>query len=144
MIAVFKEDGKVCGYSAIKKFDTWYNFFMQKTNPAYEKYEINAALVYGVLEYYEDQIKAGKYICDGERNISHDTKFQDYLEKYFEFRKAYCHLHVTYDPKLKWIIKALYPFRNTLRKFDKKDIVHKVNSVLMMEDLMRNGKAVQE
>ena len=80
------------------------------------------------------------YICDGERSILHETKFQDYLEKYFQFRKAYCKLNVVYNPKIKWFIKIAYPFRKLLLKFDGINIVHQLNGVLKMEEIVRKQK----
>ena len=85
----------------------------------------------------------GKYICDGARSISHETNFQDYLEKYFGFRKAYCKLHIAYNPRVKWIVKMLFPFRKMLHRFDQIGFVHQINSVLYMEELCRS-EAVSE
>ena len=78
------------------------------------------------------------YICDGARSINHETAFQDYLEKYFGFRKAYCKLNVTYSPKFKCIVNLLYPFRKLLAKADGIGAVHSLNSILRMEEICRN------
>lgn len=112
---------------------------MQKTNPEYEKYALNAALVEKVVSHYQDFLTYGGVICDGARSINHETAFQDYLEKYFGFRKAYCKLHVVYNPRVKWLIKLLYPFRKILQQFDNIGIVHWANAVLEMEKIVRKN-----
>lgn len=109
-----------------------------RADPLCEKYGVNAALVEGVLREFDSFLASGGYICDGARSINHETAFQDYLEKYFEFRKAYCKLHVIYNPKLKWVIRLLYSIRGLLLKMDGIGVIHSINSVLRMEVICRN------
>jgi hypothetical protein len=111
---------------------------VHKTNPKYEKLGINAALVYGMCEYFKEDLANGKYICDGERNVYHPTNFQAYLEKYFGFRKAYCRLHLRYAPRtyISFIIYIFYSFRKILRYLPF-NFVKKINAVLMMEEIVR-------
>lgn len=109
---------KLCGYAYLKEYDTYYDFVSLRVMPETEKLGINAAIVAGILEDYNLKGHFDKYICDGARSISHETNFQDYLEKYFGFRKAYCKLHVAYNPIIKWAVKMLFPFRKILHKFD--------------------------
>lgn len=92
------------------------------------------------MQYFSEDLKNGKYICDGTRNISHETKFQDYLEKYFNFRKAYCKLNIKYRPVIKPIVKLLFVFRKTLKKLDNNSLVHNINGVLKMEEIIREQK----
>lgn len=112
-------------------------FSMMKTMPQYEKLAVNAALVDGLLVYYRDSLQAGSYICDGERNILHKTNFQDYLEKYFGFRKAYCQLHVVYRKPLGAMISILYNARKWFYQHDDKKLLCKVAAVLKMEEIVR-------
>ena len=70
---------------------------------------------------------------DGARAISHETHFQDYLEKYFGFRRAYCHLHVKYKWWVLLAVKALYPFRTMIEK-SKSSLAHNITGVLRMEE----------
>lgn len=135
--AFFKESGQLCGYAYIVVKGKYISFPMQKTIPEFEKYNVNAALVNGILHDCEELLKNGSYICDGERSISHETRFQDYLEKYFSFRKAYCKLHIEYNPRINWLLKLLFPFRKIMKKFDFVGFVHHINSVLKMEELKR-------
>lgn len=133
-----KETNKFCGYSFLEKIgENYIKFAVQKTMPEFEKLALNAALVYGILENYAGFLRDGGYICDGERSISHETKFQDYLEKYFGFRKAYCRLNLKYRPGISWIIKLMYPFRRLLLRFDDISVIHNLNSTLKMEEISR-------
>ena len=114
--AFFRETGRLCGYAQIIDHGSYLSLSVQKTDPAYEKYQINAAIVYQILQDYDERLRNGAYLCDGERNIMHETAFQDYLEKYFGFRKAYCLLHIAYRPAMGWAVKFLYPLRSVLKK----------------------------
>lgn len=134
--AFFRESGKLCGYANIQENGKYANLVEVKALPEYEKYQINAAIVYQILNDYADFLKDG-YICDGARNINHETAYQDYLEKYFGFRKAYCKLNIAYNPKIGWAVKLLFPFRGILKKFDNLKIVHLTNAVLKMEEFAR-------
>lgn len=139
--AFSRESGELCGYAALLPWPggTYVSFKRIQADPRQEKHGVNAALVAGVLEHYDSFLRNGGYICDGERNINHETAFQDYLEKYFGFRKAYCQLRIAYSPKMKSIIRLLYPFRKCLAGLDKIGIVHQVNAVLRMEEICRQG-----
>ncbi len=129
-----KETDELCGYAYVKEQGRCIHLPVLKTKPQYEKLEINAALIFGMLDALSNKLKSGSYICDGARSISHETAFQDYLEKYFGFRKAYCKINILYCKKIKWMVKVLYPFRKFLKLFDKIKIVHKINGVLKMEE----------
>ena len=136
-----RESGELCGYCVLNEGERDVNFAVLKAVPEYEKLGINAALVNAVLCFYNEELLAGKkYICDGSRNIVHKTAFQDYLEKYFEFRKAYCKLVIEYNPKYKWIFKVCYVFRKIFYLLDKSKIFHKVNSILKMEEIVREQR----
>ena len=125
------------GIALLSNGEEMRNFSALKTVPSAEKKGINAALVYGMLQDNNEFLENGGYICDGARNIFHQTNFQDYLEKYFTFRKAYCILNVRYRWGFGFIIKVLYCFKNTLMKYDSKSIIHKINSILKLEEIRR-------
>lgn len=55
--------------------DNYIDFKVLKTNPEYEKYSINAALVEKILSYLSSFLEGGGIICDSSRSISHETKF---------------------------------------------------------------------
>lgn len=130
-------DKELYGYACLSRDDNYINFRTIKVDPNQEKNAINAALVYHLLADHEGFLKSGGYICDGERAVFHKTSFQDYLEKYFCFRKAYCTLHIAYRPAFGIIIKAAFPFRKILRKSGSNLLLVKSNALLNMEEIRR-------
>ena len=139
--AFYRETDELTGFALLEKVsDDFVDFSVLRTNPDYEKFSVNAAIVCKIMEYYAAFLAEGGMICDGSRSINHETKFQSYLEKYFGFRNAYCNLHIAYNPKVKWIIKMLYPFRKVLFKFDNINKVHQINGILKMENIVRRKK----
>ena len=138
--AFWKATNEMCGYTKIEEYSDYAALSVQKSHPDYEKYCVNAALIAEVCKHYEQLLSnSGFYICDGERNISHETKFQDYLVKYFGFRKAYCKLNLKYRKPLGLVIAILFPFRNIIRKFDTNIFIHNIVAVLYMEELRRKS-----
>lgn len=129
--------GVLAAYACLEEHTDWVNFVMLKAEPASEKFAVNAAIVAGICEYYNDRLSQNFYICDGERNVIHQTAFQDYLIKYFEFRKAYCELNISYKPPWGIAVKCIYPFRRILHRFNKTKIGSKVDAVLLMENIRR-------
>ena len=138
--AFLKGTDDVCGF-IIGTFDEHYfELTTQKADPAYEKIQVNAALVDAFLADNADLLAQGIYCNDGARNINHETAFQDYLEKYFCFRKAYCKLHIVYRPGFGLLIKFLFPFRKMLMWLDNIPLFHQVNGVLKMEEIVRKDR----
>ena len=134
----FDKKNNLCGYALISfENEKWINFVNLKVDPEFEKLGINAAIVSKILEDINPKIKNGAYICDGERNIFHKTKFQNYLEKYFEFKKVYCKLNIEYQPVFEIIINILYPFRNFLKYFDNISFFNRVNTIIQLESIRR-------
>lgn len=131
-----RTDHKMCGYAKLEVHDSYIGFSVQKTIPDSEQDGVNAALVDGILLDLADELADGKYILDGFRPVNHRTNFQDYLEKYFGFRKAYCKLDIVYNPKIRWAIPILWKLRNVIQKYDGR-FVHKINAVLRMEAISR-------
>ncbi len=131
---------KLCGYCHMQSYGKYIDLRALKGVPEYERLQVNAALVYTAIGYYADQIESGSYICDGQRSLNHETSFQDYLENYFGFRRAYCNLHIVYRPSIKWMIPILRLFRKPLKKLNNIGIIHSVNAVLDMDEVNRNCK----
>ncbi|MBE5763142.1 MAG: hypothetical protein E7338_02845 [Clostridiales bacterium] len=139
-VCVLKDTKECAGYAVVRKYASYCVLQSQKAKPSLEKYQTNAALLNYILERYNDRISQGYYICDGERNISHDTHFQDYLEKYFGFRKAYCKLRVIYKTSIRIVVNILYPFRGLLKRFESIKLIHNINGVLKMEECIRENE----
>lgn len=136
--AFSKQDNTLCGYAWLNRKGKYIYYAFHKVVPSAEKMGINASIVAAILEGHRADLSNGCYICDGSRSISHESHFQDYLEKYFGFRKAYCKLHVIYRPIIKPIVYALYPFRSVIKKLDNNSFIHNINGILRMEELVRN------
>ena len=134
-----KENGTLQGYALCHERDCCVDFNVQKTNPAYEKLQVNAALVYGICEYYNERLSKDFYICDGARNIMYETNFQSYFEKYFDFRKAYCVLHLKYRKGVNFLVKLIFPFRKVIAKINN-GLCKRISGVLKMEEIMRKSK----
>lgn len=140
--AFSRQTGELAGYALLRLITPGYlDFTVLKTKPQFERQAVNAALVASILEQQRSFLASGGILCDGARCISHETGFQDYLEKYFGFRRAYCTLHVAYRPGIRWVIRAAYPFRRLLKKLDAIGIVHQLNGVLKMEEIVREAPA---
>lgn len=135
--AFFVEENQLCGYAILRKDGNYIDFRNLKVRPDKEKLAINAAIVNKILADHEEFLESGGYICDGARSIQHETAFQDYLEKYFEFRKAYCALHIMYSKKTNFVINVLYPIRGLLKKMGSISLIRKVNALLRMEEINR-------
>ena len=137
--AFYLENNELSGYACLKKDGSYINFAVLKVIPDKEKFAINAAIVDKILVDHEEFLKSDGYICDGARSIQHETAFQDYLEKYFEFRKAYCILHIVYRPMIKLVITILYPLRGMLLKMNGISLIRKINALLRMEEINREA-----
>ncbi len=135
--AFSKEDESLCGYACLRREGNYIDFCMMKAVPDKERLGINAAMVNKLLLDHESFLNSDGYICDGARSIQHETAFQDYLEKYFGFRKAYCHLHIVYRPLFRIIINCIYPLRNQLANLNSIKIFKQINSIILMEELIR-------
>ena len=130
-----RESGRLSGYAGLIEGEDSVAFSVLRTDPACEKAGINAALVAGVLRRYGDRLSPAYYISDGERAVRHETAFQDYLEKYFGFRKAYCRLRVRYRPGFGLLVGLLYPFRSRFR--GRTGLGSRIAGVMKMEEIRR-------
>ncbi len=118
-----RKDNCLCGYS-----DCWMNSSSDrkciaisslKTRVSAERDNVNFALIYGITEYFNKDIENGAYLYDGSRTVLHETHFQDFLIKYFGFRKAYCYLRLEFRGIVKALINILFPIRQLIPKVGK-------------------------
>ena len=131
-----RADGRLCAYSYLKEYTGYLEFSVLRVRPESEKKGINAAVVTKIIEDYNDRLGRDFYINDGSRSVVHETAFQDYLEKYFGFRKAYCKLRIVYRFPMGIIVKLLYPFRNRIGSWGKGS--SRLSAILKMEEIRRN------
>lgn len=141
--AFIKETGELAAYSRNRVFDDCVSFHTIKFLPQYMKHEISAALFYTMIYDYIN-LQGKRYVYDGERSIFHGTNIQNYLESVFDFRKAYCTLHIVYKKPVGTIVRMIYPFRKLIALFKNNSFFAKVNAVLVMEEAVRQQKLCQE
>lgn len=136
----FRENNSLVAYVKNDLYEDCVNMSVIKYDPEYLKYQISAALTYQVVYDYLNEGRY-KYVMDGQRAIRHKTNIQDYLEHTFQFRKAYCRLHMIYSTKMKIMVKLLYPFRKLVEKMAGENVLlNNVASVLKMEEISRACK----
>lgn len=100
----------------LSKYGDHIDFSMLKIEQDAVKKGASAALIYNILYEYKQYLSGG-IINDGSRNLLHKTNFQDYLIRYFGFRKCYADLNIVYKPYIKFIVFLIYPFREQLKLF---------------------------
>lgn len=134
LYAVFtNEENLLIGFALVTLKDRFVKMTMQKTNPEYENYRSNAALVDCMLNDWNEKLKTGEVIItNGSRSIKHETNFNAYLEKYFGFRKAYAKLRVVYRFPFGIIVKSLKPFKKLLEK-SKRPFLYNIYCVLKLD-----------
>lgn len=138
--AYFKENDKLEGFAIFRKYGRYIGFNSLKVNTDAEKYNVNFALINYALDYFKEELSNGCYIDDGARPILHTTtQFQEFLEKYFGFRKAYSHLHVKYRPGLGIIVKCLFPFRSFF-KHTKNKYFQEIYGILLQEEFANDPR----
>ncbi len=134
--AFLVETDMLVGYMKIRVKKDVADIAVSKFSSLYLNSRMSDALYHTVLEHYLNE-RGMRYVNSGEKSISHTTNTQDYKVGEFQYRKAYCKLNVAYNPKYKWLIKLLYPFRKILSVFKKISLVDKILSVLKMEEIVR-------
>ena len=135
-----KDGGPMAAWALVNDRGSYADFTSMKADPAQERLEANAALVTGVVDHYAERLEGVFYICDGERSVLHQTAFQDYLEKYFGFRKAYCTLNLRFRFPVNVIVAFLRPFRKCIKR-QGSALQRQVWGVLQMDSIARGCAA---
>jgi hypothetical protein len=124
---------RLIGYSSNFIFNTTEALYSTiKIDPAYLNLNPTYALIYEMNHSYlvENEFK---YVNDGYRTLLHDTNFQNFLMKKFNFIKAGLTLMVYYKPLYSAIINGLYPFRKVVGHLDPR-----LEAVLKLESIRRS------
>ena len=138
--ATDRETRKLIAYAIIKKQKDMVWLTALKVHPKFMNTDVNAAMVYSVCNHYLGG-KCYKYVCDGERNIRHETNFQEFLVHNLNFRYAYCRLHVVYKPIVGIIVRLLMPFREFIRRIGHYNkYLYNLWCVLRQEEIARSCK----
>lgn len=130
------QTGRMIGYAIFQPHQDWVEFLVSKYSTRYLKLRVSDAINAKALDYYLNQLKK-RYISDGARSVFHKTSFQEYLRDHFGYRCAFCRLHVLYKKPVKLLIDLLYPLRSVFRRFDDIGAIHQMNSLLYMEEIIR-------
>lgn len=134
-----KESANIAGYAHTPYIGKVAFLSMVKLDPKYFKNEVNAAMIYEICRHYLNDLSFD-YICDGERNIRHQTSYQDFLVTVLGFRKAPCRLNIIYHPLFKPVVKILYPFRRVLKPFCCNKLIYNSYCLLYQEQCARECK----
>lgn len=86
-------------------------------------------LLYEMNRHYLEE-RGLKFVNDGARSITNHSNVQPFLIDTFNFRKAYCRMHLTYKWWFGIAVRLLYPFRRIIN-------VSKVKAILNMEAMAR-------
>ena len=137
-LASDKQNGELIGYGYCTKNGSIVYLNQIKVPTKYLAKEVNAAFAYSLCEYYLQQLDF-QMIIDGERNIKHETKYQDFLVRVINFRYAYCKLNIIYSPLMKCAVYTLYPFRKLFGLIGKKcSLFYNVFCILKQEEIRRS------
>ena len=129
-------NNSLIGFAQNRVFDDCCDYSIIKILPMYAKKYPFYALFYTMNNYYLIEKKL-KYVTDGTRSISHQTNIQNFLINKFKFRKAYCCLHIMYQPFFGLLVSCLFPFRNFFSVFNV-SLFRSINSILLQEKIRRN------
>lgn len=127
------ETGILIGYMTVAVYESHVDTLTAKFWPEYMTLGVSDAIYHTILNYYLN-ILGKKYINGGSRNINHLTETQEYKERHFDYRKAYCRLHMAYNPKFRALIKVLCLCKRILQSFDNITFIHQINSVIKMQE----------
>lgn len=129
----------IIGYGLCSINNNMINLDTVKINPAFFRNEVNAALVFEVCRHYLNDLEY-LYVCDGERNIRHQSNYQDFLVTVLGFRRAYCRLHIIYHPLIRPIVACLYPFRKVIGYIKNSNgFFYNLHCLLMQEQYSRDS-----
>ena len=136
LFLAYNLENELLAYMTVRPEDGWVEIETAKFGDKALKAQSSNALYYTLLDYYLNEKKV-QYVSSGSRSINHQTGTQEYKERVFGYRKAYCHLHIKYRPSVALLVKLVYPFRHVLQKHDSNTRIHQLNSVLKMEEMVR-------
>ena len=131
--------GAEAAYMIIQDCGDFIKTLIAKFDPDYSRCCVSDILYFTIVTHYINEQKK-RYISSGERTINHVTGTQEYKIRRFGYRKAYCNLHIEYNPKIKWLMRILFVFRKLLAKLDKIRIIHLINSLLKMQEYASERK----
>jgi hypothetical protein len=113
-------DGELAAYSGNYVFGTTeVSYATIKFHPAHLKRYVSYALFHEMNRYYLAHQRV-QYVNDGFRSILHETALQEFLEREFGFEKAYTDLQLSYREPYRTLVRATFPIRNVVSRFDQR------------------------
>ena len=133
-----KSSNSLVGYAFCKVCPDRVSLSVVKVHPDALKNEINAGLAYTLCFEYLNQ-RAYPCICDGERNIRHETNYQQFLVRVLGFHLVYCRLNVVYHPMIALAVRLLFPFRHCIQALSvHSKLLYNIYSLLRQEEIARS------
>lgn len=139
--AFMKDDDKLIGFEIINVNGNQIDLVGEKCDPSYRSLGTSYALnEYIVKNYLSNKLSNGGYISNGSKNVVHKTNHHQFLIDNLGFRYAYCYLHIEYRNSMKVLIPILRVLKPLLKLFDRSHLIHSVNSVLVIDKIVRQQK----
>lgn len=136
--SVRNDSGKLIAYSQNHILDNTCNYSIIKLDPDFLSLYPAYALFFTMNDYYLNTRRM-RYVHDGTRSIAHQTNIHNFLCDKFNFRKAYCTLHLAYRPDIAIMVKILYPFRHFIHSISY-PLCQKLSVLFKHEEIRRaNG-----
>ena len=124
-----RESTELVGFSLVRRWNDSCEYDLSGMMPRYK--HDGSYPYYGLfhaMNQYYLQERHFRYVSDGTRSITEHSNIHEFLIQNFNFRKAYCHLHVYYKWWMKIAVKRLYPFRKLMP-------TSRVKAILNMESM---------
>ncbi len=136
-----RTSGKLIGFISVSPRSGWAKICAAKFDPRYLRLRASDALYASVLGHYLNE-RGCSFISSGSRSINHVTNTQAYKEEHFGYRKAYCRLHIVYAPRIRWLMRLIYPFRRLVwRVGEHNKKIHLIGALLKMDEIARGDEA---
>jgi hypothetical protein len=128
-------ESKLVGYSIYIIIDDIVYQDDAMFDPDYFKYASSYALIHVTSDYYLN-VQKNSYITTGMRSISHETEYQEFVIKHFNFRKSYCKLGLKYSSSFAIVAKIIYLLKPLWYKiYLPNNIKHKLNIIYKLSKI---------
>ncbi len=115
---VFNES-KLIAYAKVYIYDNEANVAVAKFSPAFLDLYPSYSLFYKLNEFYLKEHNFA-FVNDGFRNLSHDTKIQEFLIKKFNYERYPLILYIKFKHPWGLLLKVSKPFKCILKKINPK------------------------
>lgn len=130
--------GKLVGYAMYMNIDNIAYQDMVMFDPEYFVHGSSYALIHITTDHYLNENNC-LHVVAGERLISHETQYQDFLIKNFGYKKVYYKLGIEHTPSFYVISNIIYCSKFIWQKFPfLKKIKHKLNVAYELERIRRS------